>query len=74
MLYTPDLLMERYLTQHCTTNAVIVDVGCGDRRFVKRLRSLGYVNVWGVDPLVYQLPHERENAAPEGWKKNFRSD
>jgi SAM-dependent methyltransferase len=63
MDYTPDILMERYLIRHCDKKAVIVDVGCGDGRFVKRLFKLGYVNVWGVDPLVYHSPQERHSEA-----------
>lgn len=63
MVYTPDILMERYLVGRCSSDAVIVDVGCGDGRFVKRLRSIGYVNVWGVDPLIYCSSYEREYVA-----------
>ena len=52
MYYTPDKLIKSWLSEVASKDNVIVDVGCGDGRFVKDLIASGYTRVAGADILA----------------------
>lgn len=54
MSYTPDLLILDWLRANVDKASRILDVGCGDGRFVKILRRNGYENSIGTDMLLHQ--------------------
>jgi len=39
--------IRKYL--HKNYNAIILDAGCGEGKYIRKLCSLGYKNLWGVD-------------------------
>ena len=69
MQYTPDILIANWLRRHAGSSSRIVDVGCGNGRFVKQLIDQGYTQVTGTDMLVnnkdsVEKAHELNNEFP----------
>lgn len=63
MIYTPDLLIEKQLSDIQAQKLFILDYGCGEGRFVRRLLDSGFANVHGTDLLVHGNDREREQTA-----------
>jgi SAM-dependent methyltransferase len=65
-MYTPDILIAKWLGQNADSTTKIVDVGCGDGRLIKSLVGQGYANAVGTDILF----HEKD---PHGAAEELRS-